>query len=342
MIPDIDVIVIGSGPAGYAAAINCNQAGLSVLMITKTVIEAEPEIRAPAQSVHPGIESLLHHIGGIAVLKKATVGRYAGIKSGINIHDFSVITKEKAAGYHIDKTIFTNGLKALAVSKGVIIAESETVTGFIRAEHAIIGVELASAKKITAKYTIDASGYKKAAAAILNIKQIFYSPPLICWTGRLMNVPPGDKYNFLYPAEFIAKPDGWIWIARESAEDCTFTSLSRKGAQLFKIPEELKDAGRVQHLLKANMRWGVLNSVAFNGLIICGDAAGVIDPAAGQGILNAIYSGIKASETIATILLQQRNEGEALAEYQAWLLSAFTTKVNMLRDYYENNGISVF
>src|SRR5689334_2981377 len=104
--PDYDLIVIGSGPAGCAAAINARRLGLSVLMITKQANNQQVDADHPSESLHPGVLTLLHHIGAASILDKATVGKYTGIKREGEIDYFPVNTGETSAGYHVNKSIF--------------------------------------------------------------------------------------------------------------------------------------------------------------------------------------------------------------------------------------------
>src|SRR5689334_22676473 len=56
---EADVVVLGAGPAGSAAAITAAAAGLSVV-----VIERERFPRpAPGESLHPGVQPLLRQLG---------------------------------------------------------------------------------------------------------------------------------------------------------------------------------------------------------------------------------------------------------------------------------------
>ena len=78
-----DVVIIGSGPAGWAAASVCARAGLGVLLIggsrtadagddhdyldaTTDAVVDKPVV--PLESIHPGVGSLLHQIGADGVI----------------------------------------------------------------------------------------------------------------------------------------------------------------------------------------------------------------------------------------------------------------------------------
>ena len=73
------------------------------------------------------------------------------------------------------------------------------------------------------------------------------------------------------------------------------------------------------------------------GLVICGDAGVVIDPAAGQGILGAMYSGIKAAETVAACLHAPSGETAYLESYSAWFNRETNRKISLLRTYSSKN-----
>src|SRR5687768_16780881 len=70
----VDVVVVGAGPGGCAAAIRCALAGLDVV-----VVEARrfPRHR-PGESLHPGVLTLLRELGVAAEVERAGFVRYPG------------------------------------------------------------------------------------------------------------------------------------------------------------------------------------------------------------------------------------------------------------------------
>lgn len=337
--PDYDVIVIGSGPAGCAAAINARRHGLSVLMITAAEESEFPEHR-PSESLHPGITGLLAHLGALAALRKAVRDTYAGTENASGIHAFAQGEK----GFHIDKSIFKRELLNLAARLRADILPAVRVTGFVRQGEPVIGVVTASGHTLVAKYTIDASGRGQVGAKYLDIDRQFFSPPLLCWSGLVTGISPAHAIFENAYAKFIESPGGWTWLAPEPSNgSCTYTRLSAKGQQETGAPLLLIGAG-IHHLpLKSNMRWRLCSTVAMEGLILCGDAAAVIDPAAGQGNLNAIYSGIKASEAAAGAIRHPEHEQELLKKYSDWVCKGYSERSQQLRSYYsEQFGSFVF
>ncbi|HTO82800.1 MAG TPA: FAD-binding protein, partial [Methylomirabilota bacterium] len=53
-----DVLILGAGPAGCAAALCARQAGLVTVML-----EAQAEVRpAPGETLHPGVEVIFRQL----------------------------------------------------------------------------------------------------------------------------------------------------------------------------------------------------------------------------------------------------------------------------------------
>src|SRR5689334_18677080 len=71
---DYDVVIIGAGPAGSSAAIQCLKAGLSVLIIEHSGFPRD----RPGETLHPGVESLLNQLGVHEAVHKAGFLRHEG------------------------------------------------------------------------------------------------------------------------------------------------------------------------------------------------------------------------------------------------------------------------
>lgn len=69
-----DVLIIGSGPAGSAAAIACAQRGLQVVLIERELFPRSH----PGETLHPGVEPLLKQLGAIEPVLAAGFLRHTG------------------------------------------------------------------------------------------------------------------------------------------------------------------------------------------------------------------------------------------------------------------------
>jgi len=190
-----------------------------------------------------------------------------------------------------------------------------------------------------AKYVIDASGKQGMAGKKLKWKRQFYSPPLICWTGI-------SKCDTSFPfdvqaAHFIPGDQQWTWLAPHPPDYCAWTRLAMKGEKALGPPNELKDCTTVGEIQFANMRWRMFRPVCSEGILLCGDAAGILDPAAGQGIFNALWSGIVAANAVVACINDPDLASFHLARYDDWFVQHFEGKVAQLKEYYRENDLVI-
>ena len=341
---DVDVIVVGAGPAGCAAAISCIHAGLSVLMIAgKENIPTTSNNPTPSESIHPGVLSLLAQIHATNAVDAASTGIYEGVQTG---NAFSRLSDAEEfgpwLGHHINRAQFDASLLEAAIEQGVDILKNEMVTSFLKEDGFIIGVETNKEQKISCKYTIDASGYKRIGGKRLKFKEIYYSLPLTAWTGVAKNIRECDPIFENRFTKFIPAVNGWTWLAPEPPDKCTWTKLSAKGKQLLTMPSELEAYINTENINAANCRWRIFRPVCQEGIVLCGDAAGIIDPAAGQGILIALLSGINAAKAVASCINDADHEALYLASYDDWFFQYYHNKVQKLKQHYTDLGILLF
>jgi flavin-dependent dehydrogenase len=338
-----DVIVIGSGPAGCAAASSCVRAGLSVLIVTDASeqIKIAASTPVPLESIHPGVSSLLEKIGIAGAELDSSLAKYSGINAG---NTYTPLGKDENGiweGMHIRRDIFNAQLVHRVLDLGVSVMFNEKVESFIldNAGSNVIGIKTRSTD-LHAKYIIDASGKKGIAGIKLNFKRKFYSPPLACWTG-VSSIDETFSFD-PYAAHFIPGKSGWSWLAPQPPNYYAWTRLSTTGEKSLLPPDELKDYSTIGKINFANMRWRLFRPLCTEGVVLCGDAAGILDPAAGQGIFNALMSGIQAGNTVIKCIKEPDLASFQLAYYDDWFVQQFETKTNQLRKYYEDNGINIF
>ncbi len=154
----------------------------------------------------------------------------------------------------------------------------------------------------------------------MHFKEEFFSPPLVSWTGIAVGLDLKHSYYNNKFAKFIPNTKGWTWLAPILPNKCAWTRLAIKGIQTFSPPTSLEGYSAIEKIKKVNVRWRLFRPLCKEGLILCGDAAGILDPAAGQGILNALYSGIQAGQTVISCLNKPDYENIFLAQYDSWFL----------------------
>lgn len=335
-----DVIVIGSGPAGIAAAITCVNAGLKTILLSKSAPVEKQIPLTPSESVHPGIASLLEMLHASDALTTASRSTYDGIT--INGEHAALGADESGTweGHHIDRILFDSHLLEAARKQGVTIHKNEIVNDILLENDRVTGICTSSGKTIRGNYVIDCSGHQRIAGKKLKFKERFYSPPFVVWTGVAENIDA--SFFETAKTQFIPAPNGWTWLAPEAPSRCTWTRLALKGEKDLCQPAELDKYGSTAELLVSNRRWRAFRPLVKEGIVLCGDAAGILDPAAGQGILNALWSGIKAGQCVGQCVSNAAMESFYLAQYDSWFIGQYEEKVEKLKEYYIRLGIQAF
>jgi flavin-dependent dehydrogenase len=337
---DADVIIIGAGPAGCAAAIAARQSGLRTCIIHKAV-QTEEGMQA-SESVHPGIESILSTLHAAHCLKAASRGVYEGIQTGDQFSSLGADDSGPWLGHHISRYLFDNELLRCAEMQGAEVIAGERVAGFTFDHNRVTGVQTASGKHFAGRYVIDASGHQQAGGRLPGFKEIFFTPPLVTWTGVSECTVQDNPLFVKQFTRFMPFSNGWTWLAPEPPSKCTWTRLSLKRKPPFLPPDELRECPLAGKIKVSNRRWRLSRPLCTEGVILCGDAAGLLDPAAGQGILLALMSGMMAVRTVVAVLHKPDLEGFYLAQYDEWFCRYFLDKVEKLKKHYSDLEIDIF
>lgn len=290
----------------------------------------------PSESIHPGVETILKELEATDVIAASSRGIYQGIQAGNNYTPLGANQSGAWFGNHVNRQIFDAELLNCARRRGVQTFDHEEAAGLIIEKERVTGLRTSTGKEITSAYVIDASGYRTFAGRKLRFRKKFFSPPLVTWTG----ISAYASDDLQSTASFHPNPSGWTWIAPESGNRCTWTRLALKGEQDLLPPEELRHLPRGKIKI-SNRRWQVFRPVCREGVILCGDAAGIIDPAAGQGILNALLSGLMAAKTVHTIVNNPGYEAFHLATYDDWFMRNYMDKVEKLKGFYTQHNINL-
>ena len=90
----------------------------------------------------------------------------------------------------------------------------------------------------------------------------------------------------------------------------------------------------------SNMSWRAFEPTA-PGILLCGDAAGIIDPASGQGVYAAILSGIKAAQAVTASTSEPGKKKLFFESYNNWFAEYFQARCQELKGYYKELGVKV-
>ncbi|WP_158569242.1 geranylgeranyl reductase family protein [Pseudotabrizicola alkalilacus] len=305
--PSHDVLVIGAGPAGSAAAITAAHAGLRVALIDKASFPRDKlcgggvtaRAHAHAQAVFGALPEGLFHISR-AVRFSAGTTTLARLDQAPPI-------------YMTPRSVFDAALRARAIAAGAQDFCGQRMADCV--PHAG-SVTLADGQVLTAPVMIGADGVHSGVARALFGRAL--DPATIGFALEAeVPGPPGLETEL----DMTALPWGYGWdfpkaggrtlgIGGVSVQDKDLRPrfhdwLRARGVD----PASVKIKG---HHLPSGASWAVPGQGA---VLLAGDAAGLVDPITGEGIGWAILSGQLAAEAAAEAL-QAGEPQTALTHYQ--------------------------
>jgi flavin-dependent dehydrogenase len=327
---DADVVVVGGGPAGAAAAIACATRGLRVILCERE----RPGRDRPGETVHPGLEPLLEQLG-VADRVAGTIGaRHPGIwiewGGPRRFEAFGGDAGGPWNGFQLWRADFDALLLSRAREIGVQLRQPCAVTGALMRDGMLDGLETATGP-ITARMVVDASGATRWLGRALDLASPSRSPRLIARYGYMEgSCPAYDDAPSL-----VGDESGWTWTAlvRPKLYQWTRVSFDGQPGSDWTPPHLLALTARARSR-GADVTWRMASRAAGPGWFMVGDAAATLDPTSSRGVLKAITTGMMAGHLIAAVL-DGRAPGEATASvYHKWLAAWFSTDAANLAKFY--------
>lgn len=308
-----DVLVLGAGPAGCAAAIRARQGGLSVTMVERRV---QPGL-APGETLHPGVEALFVQLGMGPALREAGFHRHRGIwVEGGGRRRFEAYGADLHGpwrGFQVDRAVLHGMLQSAARAAGAQLLSGRSACALLLEDGRVAGARLED-DAVRARWTVDGTGRHAWLAEQLGLPVETYSPPLrACFGWREAHAGCADGQP-----RIVFGTDGWDWEAPLGRERVAWLALRVQGQGA--APQGM------------DMAWRLRPACAGPGYFLVGDAAAQIDPSSSHGVLRALMGGIYAG-FLATAGGRGRGaESGLVAGYRAWVRGQFLQDVARLRD----------
>jgi geranylgeranyl reductase family protein len=284
-----DCIVVGAGPAGGAAAYHLAKRGRSVLVLER---DALPRYKACSGGVSPAIARWFDFDFAPVIAAKVTQIRYTWktgdpVEAGLNTPEpMWMVERDKFDHYVIQQ----------AQQVGAQLQDQTAVQGIeFKGDHWQVNT---ANGPITAKFLIAADGAKGPMAQWLG-----FSPRKACM-GAVMEVPSitGAQAQF----DFGMLKNGFIWSLPKGDHYTIGTGNFRGGDEnLSKVLTEyaqkvgLKTGTVHEHPM---LLWDGDSQLHGRNALLAGEAAGLSDPFTAEGIRPALFSGMKAAESIDAAL----------------------------------------
>ena len=340
-----DAVVVGAGPAGSSTAHYLAMAGLRVLLLEKS---AFPRDKVCGDGLTPRAVAELVRMG----VDTSGWARNTGLRAVGGGHTIELPWPETASlpnfGLACPRAELDAALAAKAQESGAVLRENVTVVGPILHERSgrVIGVKAKSAEReplaFKAPVVVDAGGVSARLATAVGREKAMNRPMGVAYRTYFRSGRSADSVMESHLELWKGKPGksdlmpgyGWIFPLAGGIVNVGLGSLSSTAKAtgldyrgMFKawMANAPSGWGFTEENQVGRLRGAAL-PMAFNrkphyadGLLLVGDAGGMVSPFNGEGIAYALQAGRLAADAIAqahsrpTITAKDR----ALAAYPA-------------------------
>jgi digeranylgeranylglycerophospholipid reductase len=293
---ECDLVVVGAGPAGSMAAKVAAEKGIDVILIEEHKEPGTPVYCAEGLSIGGIQDGGLEPIYPYVTQEITTARIYAPNGKTLDL------TSDNWTGFTLDRKVFDKTLTENAVKAGSKLMTETRAVDVIKDKEKITGVKAVKDNKeiqLKSKLVIGADGHWSIIRRRAGLQR-YFTDYVTCAQYQLGDLDLEDPtMNEFYIGENYA-PGGYAWVFPKSKTIANVGLGVRK--KHIKAPiEYLKDfcdrdkRFRNATILKKNGGIcpvsGVLDKITMDGLILIGDAAGMLIPMTGAGIHSAIESG---------------------------------------------------
>ena len=321
-----EVGIIGAGPAGLAAALRLRQLGVGRVVLVDR--QDFPRDKTCGSAISPK---------GIDVLKKLgvfdAVSAQAAWINGMRLvtpkgHDFRMVGQSDAA-LICNRRIFDEILLRQAEAAGVEFRPQVQAEHLLTRDDRVVGFQGQDGAGVRADFTVVADGAKSRFALDRGPRRALQT--IMGWWDDFEHRP--NEIEMIFD-RMVAPLYGWLFpetATRVNIGICyEDPGHDKNGRALFTAFLDKYFADRITrasqhgawkgHPISYSLDIGRLTSP---GRVVIGEAGRMTHPATGEGIYQAMRSGVAAAEAIASVIKGAKTEADAAADYQESCRSAF-------------------
>ncbi len=298
-----DVVVVGAGPCGSAAARECAQLGLSTLLL-----EEHATIGAPVQCA-----GLLSNAAfdECRVSKASVLNSVSGARVTSAPDSSLTFDAGETRAFVVDRGALDREMAWAAANAGAEIALKTVATSLDGHEVITIGAD--GRRRIPCRIVIAADGPRSVIA-----RSAGFVPSPLYFSGIQAEIAHemDNRYVEMYPN---ASPDFFGWaIPCGKGRARVGLCGQEKVRERFAAFRKNFDAGCL-HLVSGVIPIGVRPRTFGNRVLLVGDAAGFAKPTSGGGIYTGVRSARLAAEVAAECCSSGKFDDAALGQYeQRW------------------------
>jgi FADH2 O2-dependent halogenase len=334
---DVDVIVIGGGPAGAALGTLLADAGHRALVVERDVFPRDHV----GEALTPSTNNVLQQLGVLPRLEEAGFFHKAGVGwtaprsplwryLGVRTSDYPPPGAVQPYSYNVERADFDAILLRRAHEAGAKVLQGASAREVLFEDGRAIGVRLTVTdgweRDVRARFVVDASGRRCFLANRLGLrrKDREYNQFSIFSWFEGVGTPPADVRDFLF-LHFLGLPRAWAWqiplrngvtsvgVVTDKAD---FQASGRAQEEFFgdlvgrnrTLARAMADARpRRPFEIEGDYSYET-ESITGPGWMLVGDALRFVDPIFSSGVDVALYSARFAFEAISSVL---RGDDEA-------------------------------
>lgn len=320
-----DVLVIGSGPAGSSAAKHAALGGAKVIVIDK-----KSEIGAPKRCAEGVSKAGLADLGiepNVRWVTKELDGVRLVSPNGTNVWLTSDEIELPEAGYILERKIFDKYMAMDAARAGAEI-KIKTLAHGMRKEgdaYVVTCEHMGELFEIKANIIIAADGPESRVARWAGLRTATKATNMesgIQFEMVGVEMEKQDVIEFYFGS---VAPGGYAWIFPKG-DDIANVGLAVITNDTDKTPyEHLKDfvancpatqnAQAVEFNIGGDPVGGMPKKIYDDNILVCGDAAGQVNPLTGGGIISGMKGGMHAGIVAAGAIADGDFSEDRLKEY---------------------------
>jgi flavin-dependent dehydrogenase len=360
-LKEVDVLIIGAGPAGTIAASIVHKSGFSVIIVEK---EQFPRF-VIGESLLPRVMDHLEEAGFLDAVKKAGFQEKFGAKfiRGNNTCDFN-FKNQFSDGWNwtwqVPRAQFDSILADTVTSMGVQVEYQTTVTkiNFHKDYSVTTAVKQnGSEYEIKAKYIIDASGYGRVIPRLFDLDKPSNFEPRKTHFVHFKDLKRPDDIDGNRITVVVHEQRTWIWIIPFSngntsvgfvADPEFYANTSENPTErmrqiINKDPHTKERFGDAEMVFepKSIEGYAISTKQLFgDGFVLCGNATEFLDPVFSSGVTFAMESGNKAAKLVCKHL--KGNAVDWQTEYTDYMMQGINTFRTYVASWYNGDLHDIF
>ena len=326
-MPDVDVLVVGAGPAGSVAAWHAKQAAPELDVV---LLERDPAVGAPVRCAEgvgdAGLREFVNPDRADWTSRRITSVIFQAPD------DTEVVLADCGLGWILDRTRFDAYLAAQAAATGAEVlvgAEATTMTRNGDGRWHMRVVERGTETVYQARVVIGADGVETMVGRWAGLDTRVPSRDMeSCAQYVLQGIDFDPDAIYLQFSDAIA-PGGYAWIFPKAVGVANvglgLVALKTDGRNARQyldawIARRFPNGARTGYTVGGVIVHTTIKQTYADGVMIAGDAAHMINPLSGGGINNAMKAGRLAGCTAAAAIREGDTSERRLSAYhKAWM-----------------------